>query len=224
MPYLSIIVTLLVVIVLAVVVSVVVTRLRNRHHLENMREAVEQSKYAEKKPLSKPKVMKGAQPNVGIKVLQRDEIAATSEAGTPPGAETTAGERGELAPPEQVPAEAAEPLFVPRPYPPFNNARAVEEFGLSQEEANSFIGELVSQIESELPALVAAVTALDMVRVEEAIHKLKGSTSNLGEGGMTDLLSDFNDYVKKGRDPDTLDEYVANLNYYLAELKKVVPS
>ncbi|MBD3800573.1 MAG: hypothetical protein IE886_03805 [Campylobacterales bacterium] len=76
MPYLSILLTLLGVGLMVGLVSVVVIRMRNRRHLSSMRNEVELAKYAEKKPATKPKVMKGAQPDVGIRVL-RSEYATT---------------------------------------------------------------------------------------------------------------------------------------------------
>lgn len=56
------------------------------------------------------------------------------------------------------------------------------EFGLSQEEADGFTGELIAQIEAEIADLETAVAARDSEQLEEVLHKLKGSTSNLGEG------------------------------------------
>ncbi|MHC3994313.1 Hpt domain-containing protein [Thiomicrolovo sp. ZZH C-3] len=212
MPYLSILLTLLVVVVVVGLVSVLVTRMRNSRHLESMRDEVELAKYTEKKPATKPKVMKGAQPDVGIRVLRAETASAPEE------------ESGESAPEAKATAERPEAPFVPRHYPPFSNARAMTEFGLSQEEADDFTRELIAQIEAETADLDAAVASRDCVQLEEVLHKLKGSTSNLGEGGITALLADFNNYVKEGTDPDTIDDYVANLHYYLDELKKVFPA
>jgi len=216
MPYLSYLFIFIGAVALIALLSVVVTRMRNKRHLEAMRTAVEDSKYAEKKPLVRPKVMKGAQPVVGIKVLKRSDIVGSAEAAP----ETKAAEAEPSVPP--VEAEAAP--FVPCPYPPFSNARAVEVLGLSQAEADAFIVELIAQIEEEMPALEAAVAAQDMVQIEEISHKLKGSASSLGEGGIADLLSDFNTCAKEKDERDALDEYAANLRYYLAELKEAFPA
>ncbi|WP_345986591.1 Hpt domain-containing protein [Sulfurimonas sp. HSL-1656] len=221
MPYLSILVIFIVVVLLAGLISVVLTRMRNRRHLASMHDEVELAKYTEKKPATKPKIMKGAQPDVGIRIL-RAEHTGTGEHEA--GSSTPGRKAEEKVPAFKVVSEHPAAPFVPRHYPPFSNARAVAEFGLSQEEADSFTGELIAQIESEIADLEAAVTARDSVQLEEVLHKLKGSTSNLGEGGITTLLADFNNYIKEGTDQDTIDDYVANLHYYLEELKKAFPS
>lgn len=221
MPYLSILVIFVVVVLLVGLLSVIVTRMRNRRHLASMHDEVELAKYTEKKPATKPKVMKGAQPDVGIRILRAEHTATADRKEAP---SVQGGEVKEKVPAFKVVPEHPAAPFVPRHYPPFSNARAVTEFGLSQEEADSFTNELIAQIESEIADLETAVAARDSVQLEEVLHKLKGSTSNLGEGGITTLLADFNNYIKEGTDPDTIDDYVANLHYYLEELKKAFPS
>lgn len=120
---------------------------------------------------------------------------------------------------EKVPAEEAPAAFEPKPYPEFNNARAVEQLGLSQEEADMFIGELVTQIEEEIPNLDAALAANDVEKLEKVSHMLKGSATSLGEGGVADVLVDFNTYCKSGSDRAVLETHINNLRYYFEKLK-----
>jgi len=122
----------------------------------------------------------------------------------------------------EVPAEAVEVEvpFEPRPYPEFNNARAVEQLGLSQEEADMFISELVTQIEEELPNLDAAKDANDLEKLEKVSHMLKGSATSLGEGGVADVLVDLNTYCKEGSDPRIIAEHLNNLHFYFERLKE----
>lgn len=114
------------------------------------------------------------------------------------------------------PAEAA---AAPTPYPEFSNARAVEELGLTQEEADLFVGELVTQIEAELPALEAAAAANDAEKLEEISHLLKGSSTSLGTGGVADVLSALNTACKTGGDPRAVQQHIDDLHYYFGELK-----
>ena len=123
--------------------------------------------------------------------------------------------------PEILPEEEAfaETAFEPTPYPEFSNARAVEELGLSQEEADLFIGELVTQMEEEMPGLEAAVDTNNAEKVEKISHMLKGSATNLGTGGVSDVLVAFNTYVKTGRDPEVIRRHMHDLHFYFEALK-----
>ena len=106
-------------------------------------------------------------------------------------------------------------------YKPFSNARAVDLLGLSQEEADMFIGELIEQFNSELPALEEAVQQKNHARIETISHSLKGSSTSLGTGGVSDVLIDFNTYVKTGNDSQIIEAHLENLKHYLIDLKRV---
>lgn len=134
---------------------------------------------------------------------------------------------------EEVPRETAvevplEAIAEPQPvteeeaydYAPFDNARTMEEFGLSKEEANDFIVDMIQQIESELPGLEEAVSANDSKQIEEISHMLKGSATNLGTGGVADVLVDFNTYMKTSSDPDEIAKHMRNFRRALKELKE----
>jgi len=124
-----------------------------------------------------------------------------------------------VAPGEWEAEHPVEAEFVPTPYPEFSNARAVEQLGLSQEEADLFMPELVAQIEEELPNLEAAIAANDVVQVERVSHMLKGSSTNLGSGGVSDVLVAFNTYCKTGSDFEVIQNHMQNLRFYLGRLK-----
>ena len=116
--------------------------------------------------------------------------------------------------PAELPAGA-----VPTPYPAFSNARAVEQLGLTQDEADMFIGELVAQIGEELPQLEDAAAAHDAEKLEAVTHMLKGSATNLGTGGVSDVLVAFNTYCKSGSDPQVIQRHMDDLHFYFGELK-----
>ncbi|MCJ7765983.1 MAG: hypothetical protein MUP09_08605 [Thiovulaceae bacterium] len=118
---------------------------------------------------------------------------------------------------EEIEVTAEEEAYT---YPPFDNARAMEEFGLSQEEADLFIVDLIEQIEGELPALQRAVEADESKLTEDISHMIKGSATNLGTGGAADVLIDFNTYMKTGDDPVVIAAHMRNLYHALADLKE----
>ena len=105
-------------------------------------------------------------------------------------------------------------------YPAFDNTRTLEEFGLSKEEADDFIVDLIQQIEDEMPGLVAAVEANDSKQIEDISHMIKGSATNLGTGGVADVLVDFNTYMKTASDADVIAKHMKNLDHALKELKE----
>ena len=118
---------------------------------------------------------------------------------------------------EEVEVTAEEEAY---DYLPFDNTRAMEEFGLPKEDADLFIVDLINQIEEEMPALQVAVEARDNKKIEDISHMIKGSATNLGTGGAADVLVDFNTYMKTGDDPVVIAAHMRNLNRALADLKE----
>jgi outer membrane biosynthesis protein TonB len=103
-------------------------------------------------------------------------------------------------------------------YPPFTHVRLIE-MGLSDEEAKEFVAELIPQIETEIPLIEAAIQEGDFHQIEILTHSIKGSATNLGTGGVSDLLTDYNTYVKTGTDVDVAKVYLEHLVDYTNELK-----
>lgn len=103
-------------------------------------------------------------------------------------------------------------------YPKFTHSRLVE-MGLSDEEAKEFVGELIPQIETQYPLMEKAIQEQDFEQLERLTHGIKGSASNLGTGGVSDLLSDYNTYLKTGTDLDIAKAYYQDLKHYNDELK-----
>lgn len=104
-------------------------------------------------------------------------------------------------------------------YPKFTHIRLVE-MGLSDEEAKEFVGELIPQIETQYPLIEKAIQESDFHQMERLTHGIKGSASNLGTGGVSDLLADYNTYLKTGTDMDIAKAYFEHLKYYNDELKE----
>lgn len=129
----------------------------------------------------------------------------------------------EIIPVESKAEEKAEPAAAkelpPCNYPPFDHSRMVETLGLSEEDAKEFVGELISQIDTHLPLIKEEMRKGDFHQLEKLTHSIKGSATNLGTGGVSDLLVDFNTYLKKGTDREITEHYIAALETYMEKLK-----
>jgi len=140
--------------------------------------------------------------------------------------------------PEPVPERVPEPEPMPAPepeetvaeeapseedagvvYPPYNDQRAIDQLGLSQEEADAFVAELIGQIDAAVPNLEAAVEAGDFEQIERVSHMLKGSATSLGEGGIADQLVEFNTYCKHGTDITVIHEFMQSFYREFEALK-----
>jgi hypothetical protein len=121
--------------------------------------------------------------------------------------------------PEPTPEVQKETKKLPEAnYPQFTHVRLVE-MGLSDEEAKEFVAELIPQIETEIPLIKAAIEGGDFHKMERLTHGIKGSATNLGTGGVSDLLSEYNTYLKTGTDIDIAKAYLEHLIHYTNELK-----
>ena len=103
-------------------------------------------------------------------------------------------------------------------YPEFTHVRLIE-MGLSDDEAQEFVAELIPQIETEIPLIETATQEGDFHKIERLTHGIKGSATNLGTGGVSDLLVEYNTYLKSGRDIAIAEAYFEHLKRYTDELK-----
>ena len=116
---------------------------------------------------------------------------------------------------------SAEDVSIPtKEYAKYDNARAVDEMGLTQEEADSFVHDLVKALESEMPRIEESIKASDYKAVEEIVHTITGSSSTLGTGGVSSALISFYTAVQHRDDFQKLYIHLQNVKYYLAELKE----
>ena len=104
-------------------------------------------------------------------------------------------------------------------YPKFNYSRLLD-MGLSQEDANEFVKELIPQIGAQIPLIREALESSDFDTMERLTHSIKGSSTTVGTGGVADLISDFNTYLKSGAELSIAEAYVERLNHYYEELKE----
>ncbi len=104
-------------------------------------------------------------------------------------------------------------------YPKFDHSRLLD-MGLSQEEAIEFVKELIPQIAAQIPLLREALEKSDFHTMERLTHSIKGSATTVGAGGISDLLIDYNTYLKTGAEVAIAKAYFEQLNHYYVELKK----
>jgi len=104
-------------------------------------------------------------------------------------------------------------------YPEFDHSRLIE-MGLGESDAQEFVGDLINQIEDQLPKIDDAIEAKDIENLERLTHSIKGSSTNIGVGGVADLLVEFNTYTKSKSNMDVIKEYFKQLKVYLEKLKK----
>lgn len=104
-------------------------------------------------------------------------------------------------------------------YPLFTHSRLLE-MGLSDDEAQEFVQELVPQLEAQIPLIEEAYENKDFHQMERLTHSIKGSTTNLGTGGVSDLLVECNTYLKTGTDIDIARTYIDSLKHYTQTLKE----
>ena len=105
-------------------------------------------------------------------------------------------------------------------YPAFDHSRLLK-MGLSDAEAKEFIEELIPQIETQLPLIEKALQEEkpDFEQIEHLTHSIKGSSTNIGTGGVADLLVDYNTYLKTGDNPAQARVYLEGLAQQLEKLK-----
>lgn len=104
-------------------------------------------------------------------------------------------------------------------YPKFDHSRLLE-MGLSQEEAKEFVTELIPQIEAQIPLIKDAMALCDFHGMERLTHSIKGSSTTVGKGGVSDLLIDYNTYLKTGTELAIAEAYFEQLQHYCKELKE----
>jgi len=104
-------------------------------------------------------------------------------------------------------------------YPKYDNIRAVDEMGLTREEADSFVLDLIKAIEAEIPRIEEAILGSDYKTVEEIIHMITGTSSTLGTGGISSAFISFYTSVQHRDNFQSLYIHLQNVKYYLDELK-----
>ena len=104
-------------------------------------------------------------------------------------------------------------------YPKFNYSRLLK-MGLGEDEAIEFVKELIPQIKTQIPLIKESMEASDFHNIERLTHSIKGSSTTVGSGGISDLLVEFNTYVKTGKEIPIIEAYVKHLNHYCEELEK----
>jgi HPt (histidine-containing phosphotransfer) domain-containing protein len=114
--------------------------------------------------------------------------------------------------------EETAPILPVANYGRFDHSRLID-MGLSSEEANAFVQELITQVDTQIPLIKEAMEKEDFIRMERLTHSLKGSATNIGTGGISDLLVKYNTYLKTGKQLPVAKAYFAHLQESLAQLR-----
>ncbi len=104
-------------------------------------------------------------------------------------------------------------------YPKFDYSRLLK-MGLGEDEAIEFVKELIPQIKTQIPLIKEAIEASDFHNIERLTHSIKGSSTTVGSGGVSDLLVEFNTYVKTEKEIPVLEAYLKHLSHYCEVLEK----
>ena len=123
-------------------------------------------------------------------------------------------------PKEEVSAAQKEAeAILQKDYGVFSHQRLVEGMGLSPEEADEFVVELIHQLENAINDLDHAIEERNFTEVEHITHGLKGAALNIGEGGVAQLLTEYNTYMKEGTELPVIEAYQTHLKRTVSDLK-----
>ncbi|RLA69957.1 MAG: hypothetical protein DRG24_07655 [Epsilonproteobacteria bacterium] len=192
---------------ISILAFIINSRRTHKKHLEHLQEELKTTKKQKTSQRKKPRVENRPIIRPEVKKTKVEPVKPTPKVEVQPKVEPL------------IKAEAKVKVKTEKDYSKYNNARAVEQLGLSQEEADMFISELIEQIDSEIPSLEAAINSEDYEKIESISHMIKGSATSLGSGGVADVLVDFNTYSKEGKDIQVLQSHLANLKHHLVDLK-----
>jgi len=221
--------TIISIFVLVIVVIIFREHRNEKKYQEKRREKTTQKKYEPKKLVvrkapPKSKVEPKLEPKPEVKPEPKIEVKPEVKVKVPePKLKPKIESKPEPKPEPEPKVEAQEPVEIKKlpeaNYPEFTHIRLVE-MGLSDDEAKEFVADLISQLETEIPLIDAAMKEGDFHKMERLTHGIKGSSSNLGTGGVSDLLSEYNTYLRTDTDVDIAGAYLKHLVHYTNELKK----
>ena len=123
-------------------------------------------------------------------------------------------------PTPEVKVVAPQKVFPACDYPPFNHSRMITVLGLSEEDAQEFVTDLIAQIEETIPLIQEDLDTNNFESMERNTHSIKGSATNLGTGSVADLLVEFNTYLKTSKDKEIAQHYFDHLKKYAKSLQQ----
>ncbi len=221
--------TVIIGIILFIIALVIYLEYRNEKKYRQERQKRDRAKHQKKKP--EPKISKrSAAEKPAVRepkhtyeprktTQQTPKTPVSTQAPVTPKEETKpVQEAPEAAPKKEQPATK----LPEGDYPDFNYDRLIE-MGLSEEEAHEFIQELIPQIGDQIPLIDEAMKIPDFHKMERLTHSIKGSSTTIGTGGVSDLLVEYNTYLKTGSELPVAEAYQEHLKHYFEKLKKQFP-
>jgi HPt (histidine-containing phosphotransfer) domain-containing protein len=125
--------------------------------------------------------------------------------------------------PTPAPQKSAEAIeaeaILTRDYGNFSHQRLIDDMGLTDAEAQEFVQELIHQLEATVDELDRLIEAGEYERLERVTHGVKGASLNVGEGGVAQLLVDYNTYLKSASHPTIVQAYQQRFKELVAALK-----
>lgn len=91
--------------------------------------------------------------------------------------------------------------------------------GIPQPQADDLVRQLISDIDDYIPKIEYALESKDYEEIEALNHRIRGSASTVGSGGIVDVFNDFNIYLKNDYDFEIISEYIRNIKKYQIKLK-----
>lgn len=180
----------------------------------------------------KVKVQKPLQEEKKQKAKKRATIPGAKEKVSPEISKTktkTTADTYSLKENKQKPAEVIEEIQQEIPnrtydlpkckYPKFDHSRLLD-MGLNEDEVKEFVQELIPQINNQIPLIKEAMKIPDFHSMERLTHSIKGSSTTVGTGGISDLLVEYNTYLKKGQELPIIEAYFTHLVQYAKELEE----
>jgi hypothetical protein len=92
--------------------------------------------------------------------------------------------------------------------------------GLTQEEADAFVLDLIKAIDAEIPSIDKALNNGDYKSLEEIVHTITGTSATLGSGGISSALISFYASVQHHDSLQKLFIHQQNVKHYLSSLKE----
>ncbi len=226
--------TIVIGMILFIVALIIYIEYRNEKKYRQERQKRDRAKHQKKKPepkiskrptAEKPSVTEPKHTNKPPKTTQpTPKTPVSPQAPATPKEETKQVQETPKATPVPKPEPKKQPATeLPEGnYPDFNYDRLIE-MGLSEEEAHEFIQELIPQIGDQIPLIDEAMKIPDFHKMERLTHSIKGSSTTIGTGGVSDLLVEYNTYLKTGNELPVAEAYQEHLKRYFEKLKKQFP-
>jgi len=171
------------------------------------------------KKQKKLKEQKQPKDTLKVRVKSKEKATPTSKPTPQPKPQAEPKPKPKVEPKPEPKVEPKPSVELPKcNYPDFDHSRLIE-MGLGEDDAKEFVSDLINQIDEQIPKIKDAINDENVEQIEKLTHSIKGSSTNIGVGGIADLLVEFNTYTKSKSNFAVITEYFNQLKVYLQKLK-----